>query len=75
MVEANSSPEINPTEKHMLIVYSSDTDVLICESEVEDSMLSIWFAAKTGRKHTDYDRDECHSGIVRVRPHLRTDID
>ena len=42
----------------MIVAYSSNDEVLVCEKKDEKYLLQEWFAKGTGRNRIDYDRTE-----------------
>ncbi len=59
----------------MLIVYSGVDEVIVCEAEAEKLMLSVWFDIGSGRELSDYDRNECPSGIMEIKPYLKVNFE
>ena len=54
----------------MIIAYSSDTEILVCEAKDEKYLLKNWFAKDTGRDKDQYDRDGCES-VLEITTHVR----
>ena len=57
----------------MLVSYSGQDEVLLCPRVRQSEMLASWFAAGTGRRLGNYDREEHPSEIVVIRSFLRVD--
>ena len=56
-----------------LVVYTSDTEAIVCELDQERAMLEEWFV-DTGRHRNDFDR-KLAQGIVRVTARMGSDTD